>query len=136
MTFLSCSLCGCETRHFLSTLRKILQNLPLAAGHSQQIPYACSACNHLGLSQVPQLLHLCDIPAHLRHPDEMVEFLVGLDCEQDFCESQVLVFAPFESQLSSAEAEVRVRDWSPADFTCGRGHRLRHPYQLIGMRTL
>jgi hypothetical protein len=136
MRYLSCSNCGRATRHFLPTLREILQWLPGSAIHSQEIPYACSACNHLGPSRVSQLFHLFDIPEHIRHPDDMVEFLVGLDCEQDFCESQILVFAPIESDIGLVAAKPRIREWNRADLTCRQGHRVRHPYHLLSMRTL
>jgi hypothetical protein len=135
MRYLPCSHCWRETRHLVSTLREIFPRLPASAMVSQQIPYACPACNHLGLSPVPQLVNLFDIPSHIRHPDEMVEFLVGLDCEQDFCESQILVFAPMESDIDSAAAKARIREWSRADLSCRQGHPVRHPYQLLSMKT-
>jgi hypothetical protein len=122
MRYLSCSHCLRETRHLVSTLRKVFPRLPGSAILSQQIPYACPECNHLGLFPVPKLLKFFDIPDYIRHPDGMVEFLVGLACEQEFCESQVLVFAPMDSDIDSAEAKVRIREWSRADFTCRQGH--------------
>jgi hypothetical protein len=136
MRYLSCSHCLRETRHLVSTLRKIFQRLPGSAILSQQIPYVCPACNHLGLSPVPQLVNLFDIPDYIRHPDDMVEFLVGLDCEQEFCESQILVFAPIELGVDSVAAKARIREWNRADLTCRQGHRVRHPYHLLSMRTL
>jgi hypothetical protein len=136
MRYLSCGNCRRETRHLVSTLREVFQRLPRAVILSQEIPYACSACNHLGLSQVPQLINLFDIPDYIRHPDELIEFLVGLDCDQEFCESQILVFAPMESDIDSVVAKARIREWNRADLTCRQGHAVRHPYHLLSMRTL
>lgn len=136
MRYLSCGHCGRETRHLVSTLREIFQRLPGSALLSQQVPYACPTCNYLGLAHVPQLLNLFDIPEHIRHPDDLVEFLLQLDCEQDFCESEILVFAPLKTQGGSAEPKARIREWNRADLTCRQGHRLRHPFLLLGMKTL
>lgn len=136
MRYLSCSHCGRETRHLVSILREVFQRLPGPAILSQQIPYACPACNHLGIALVPQLLNLFDFPEHIRHPDGLVEFLVELDCDQDFCESRVLVFAPMKLPTCTEEPKLRIREWIRAVLTCRQGHRLRYPYHLLGVKTI
>jgi len=136
MKYLKCIHCQRETRHRTSTLEQVFQRLPVSATVSQQIPYACPACNHLGVADVPIVSKLFDFLDRKRHPDDAVEFLVHLECEQDNCESRIIVFAPMERGTGDDQAKLRMKQWIRSDLKCQQGHPLRHPYFLLGMHLL
>ena len=130
MRNLACRECGLESRHRVAALTAVFQRLPADCLLAQQIPYACPGCAHVGLCRPSRELKIIDVSGEQRHPDDLLECLVWLECDKTDCHTPIVIFAPTPENAQPTEIRAHIGRWNRADLRCHGNHRVKFPYVL------
>jgi hypothetical protein len=126
-----CPNCRQSSRQSKAVLQRITQNPPASYEGGVYINYACPSCNHLSRADVPKDLLELDIKDRSRHPDDLVAFVVTLQCEKADCKTPLEVFAPVKhgSTPDGFAAHVAAQ-WKQHSAACPNGHPPRQPLKI------
>jgi hypothetical protein len=133
MKEICCGSCGRSTRHLASTLERIFPRLLASATDAQQTIYACPHCKHLGLVSVPLQSRLWHTPGQEPDPDDVVAFVVMLECAQEGCLARISVLAPMKPGTNESQAKQQMIEWRDSGLACQQGHPLRDIKRFVAL---
>jgi hypothetical protein len=126
-----CAKCICSTRHPWPMLRQIVEIQSESYVDGVRINYACPVCNHLSRSDVPRRMHAFPLEDGSRHPDDVIDLAVILECEKEGCESPVLLLAPMRSGITPGKVQQHIEEvWGIYGARCAKGFTPKIPFGI------
>jgi len=126
-----CPSCGKSGSHPKPMLQRITQNPPASYEDGVYINYACPGCNNLSRADVPKALLPLDTKDRSRHPDDLIAFVVTLECEKSGCETPLVVFAPVKrGTIPDGFTTYVAAQWRQHSAACPNGHPPRQPLKV------
>ena len=112
-------------------LQRMTQNPPATYEGGVYINYACPGCNNLSRADVPKALLELDAKGRSTHPDDLIAFVVTLECETTGCQTPLAVFAPVKrDSIPDGFATHVAAQWKQHSAACPSGHPPRQPLKM------
>ena len=125
---IQCLNCGLKSRHLDSILQQIIRLHSTEHAGAVHINYGCPHCNKITLSPVIAGVRLDPIVDLSKFPEDMIELLVYLECENKSCESPVILLLPMPVNLNMANLESHIAmNWHRLNVNCEKGFPAHDP---------
>ncbi len=131
MQQVNCPSCGKSSSHPKPVLQRMTQNPPATYEGGVYINYACPGCHNLSRAEVPKALLPLDTKDRSRHPEDLIDFVITLECEKTGCETPLAVFAPVKRDtIPDGFATHVAAQWKQHSAACANGHPPRQPFKM------
>ena len=128
-----CDVCLKVARHSIPALQRIARLQSASYEDGVYINYLCPLCSCLSRSAVPLDVKTFDVRNLSKHPDDLSDYLVYLECERKHCKSPVVLFAPVKVGTKPDDlVQLSHTAWKRmgTGVACDCGHPPRHPFKI------